>query len=284
MKTIIVPTDFSQTASNAADYAVHFAQQVKASRIVLLHAYEIPVAIDPMMPGIQIPEIDGFRESAEKRLYQFRAELLLKYSNTGLVFDIHAVYGSIVSALEDFGENNPIELVVMGITGGGALEETLIGSNTVHIAEHSHIPLIIVPAFSSFKPIQKLMFACDFNDAEKYIPVEQIGNVQALTGASLLVFNIETAPDEFEQTFPGTVMGESFAVHTVLEKLNPSYHFSHDENFIEGVNHFVDEQKIDLVITVPKEHNFFSQLFSSSHTKKLAFHSHVPILVLSKNN
>ncbi len=284
MKTIIVPTDFSATASNAADYAVQFAQQVKAERIVLLHAYEIPVAIDPMMPGIQIPEIDGFRESAEKRLYQFRADLLLKYSNTGLVFDIHAVYGSILSALEDFGENNSIELVVMGITGGGALEETLIGSNTVHIAEHSHIPLIIVPAKCGFKPIQKLVFACDFNDAEKYIPVNQIEMMQQLTGADLMVFNVEAEPDEFEQTFPGTVMGESFAVHTVLEKLNPSYHFSHDENFVEGINHFVDEQQIDLVITVPKEHNFFAQLFSASHTKKLAFHSHVPILVLSKNN
>lgn len=283
MKTIVVPTDFSATAANAADYAVHFAQQVKADRIVLLHAYEIPVAIDPMMPGIQIPEIDSFKESAEKRLYQFRSDLLLKYADTGMVFDILAVYGSILSALEDFSEKDPIELVVMGITGGGALEETLIGSNTVHIAEHSHIPLMIVPAKSPFKPIQKLLFACDFNDAEKYIPVKQIANIQQLTNASLLVFNIESAPDEFEQTFPGTVMGESFAVHSTLESLNPTYHFSHEENFVEGVNQFVDAQEIDVVITVPKEHNFFAQLFSSSHTKKLAFHSHVPILVLSKN-
>jgi nucleotide-binding universal stress UspA family protein len=53
---------------------------------------------------------------------------------------------------------------------------------------------------------------------------------------------------------------------------------------VNGINQFVDEQQVDLVITVPKEHNFFAQLFSSSHTKKLAFHSHVPILVLSKNN
>lgn len=282
MKTIVVPTDFSATASNAADYAVHFAQQVKAERIVLLHAYEIPVAIDPMMPGIQIPEIDGFKESAEKRLYEFRSELLLKYVNTGIVFDILAVYGSILSALEDFSEKDTIELVVMGITGGGALEETFIGSNTVHIAEHSHIPLMIVPAKSTFKPVQKLLFACDFNDAEKYIPVSQIANIQQLTKASLLVFNIEAEPDEFEQTFPGTVMGESFAVHSVLESLHPTYHFSHEKNFVEGVNKFVDENQIDLVITVPKEHNFFAQLFSSSHTKKLAFHSHVPILVLRK--
>ncbi len=282
MKTIVVPTDFSATAANAADYAVHFAQQVKAERIVLLHAYEIPVAIDPMMPGIQIPEIDGFKESAENRLYQFRADLLLKYVNTGIVFDILAVYGSILSALEDFSEKEPIELVVMGITGGGALEETLIGSNTVHIAEHSHIPLIIVPAKSPFRPIQKLLFSCDFYDAEKYIPVSQIANFQQLTNAALLVFNIESEPDEFEQTFPGTVMGESFAVHSVLESLNPTYHFSHAENFVEGINQFVDENQVDLVITVPKEHSFFAQLFSASHTKKLAFHSHVPLLVLSK--
>jgi nucleotide-binding universal stress UspA family protein len=282
MKTIVVPTDFSATAANAADYAVHFAQQVKAERIVLLHAYEIPVAIDPMMPGIQIPEIDGFKESAENRLYQFRADLLLKYVDTGIVFDILAVYGSILSALEDFSEKDPIELVVMGITGGGALEETLIGSNTVHIAEHSHIPLIIVPAKSPFRPIQKLLFSCDFYDAEKYIPVSQIANFQQLTNAALLVFNIESEPDEFEQTFPGTVMGESFAVHSVLESLNPTYHFSHAENFVEGINQFVDENQVDLVITVPKEHSFFAQLFSASHTKKLAFHSHVPLLVLSK--
>ena len=77
-------------------------------------------------------------------------------------------------------------------------------------------------------------------------------------------------------------MGESFAVHTVMDKLNPTYHYSHAKHFLDGVNQFVDEQGIDLVITVPKEHNFFERIFSSSHTKKLAFHSHVPVLVLSK--
>lgn len=284
MKTIVLPTDFSATASNAADYAVQFAKQVNAERIILLHAYEIPVAIDPMMPGIQIPEVDGFRETAESRLLQFRADLLVKYAETKIIFDTLAVYGSILSALEDLQEKDPIELVIMGITGGGALEETLIGSNTVHIAENTSLPLIIVPADTVFKPVKKLMFACDFNDAEKYIPVNQIAAFQQLTGSSLDVFNIEGEPSEFEETFPGTVMGESFAVHTVMDKLNPTYHFSHAKNFLDGVNQFVDEKGIDLVITVPKEHNFFERIFSSSHTKKLAFHSHVPVLVLSRQD
>lgn len=248
MKTIIVPTDFSATANNAADYAVHFAQQVNANRIILLHAYEIPVAIDPMMPGIQIPEIEGFKKGAEERLYQFRAGLIQKYADTNMVFDILAVYGSILSALEDLSNQEPIEMVVMGITGGGALTETFIGSNTVHIAENSELPLLIVPANAPFKPIQKLMFSCDFNDAEKYIPVEQIANIQALTNASLL-------------------------------KFDESVHGNH---FMEAINQFVDEQAIDLVISVPKEHAFFAKLFASSHTKQLAFHSHVPLLVLHK--
>lgn len=250
MKTIIVPTDFSATANNAADYAVHFAQQVNANRIILLHAYEIPVAIDPMMPGIQIPEIEGFKNAAEERLYQFRAGLLLKYANTNMVFDIVAVYGSILSALEDLANNAPIEMVVMGITGGGALEETLIGSNTVHIAENSHIPLLIVPANAPFKPIQKLMFVGDSNSAETYLPVDQIAQIQALTNASLQKFDAS----------------------------------AHSDHFMEAVNQFIDEQAIDLVISVPKEHSFFAKLFAKSHTKQLAFHSHVPLLVLHKNS
>ena len=35
---------------------------------------------------------------------------------------------------------------------------------------------------------------------------------------------------------------------------------------------------IDVIVTVPKEHSFLSGLFKTSHTKKLAYHSHVPII------
>jgi hypothetical protein len=42
----------------------------------------------------------------------------------------------------------------------------------------------------------------------------------------------------------------------------------------------VETREIDAIITVPRKHNFLSQLFKTSHTKKLAYHSNVPIIAI----
>ena len=43
MKKILVPTDFSETANKARDYAIQIAQQINAE-IVLLNTFHIPYA------------------------------------------------------------------------------------------------------------------------------------------------------------------------------------------------------------------------------------------------
>jgi nucleotide-binding universal stress UspA family protein len=49
---------------------------------------------------------------------------------------------------------------------------------------------------------------------------------------------------------------------------------------MDAVNQFVEDKEIDLIITVPKKHSFLSNIFRSSYTKKLAYHSHVPIIAV----
>lgn len=283
MNTIIVPTDFSDTASNAAQYAYQFAQQVNAQKILLVHSYELPIALDPLMPGIQIPALEGLKEGAEHRLEKFKMELLAKFPDGKLSVDTIADFGSIVSLLETIAEKEPIELIVMGITGGGALEEVFIGSNTLKVASELKVPLIIVPPRAVFKGISKLMLTCDFDEAEQYLPIELLKKIQAITHAKLHVFNIEGYTDEYAVKFPSNIMGEAFAVHTLLQELNPEYHYAHKDDYVEAVNDFADINGMNLIITVPKKHNFFEKLFSSSHTKQLAFHSHIPLLVANKN-
>ena len=44
MKTILVPTDFSKSANNAAEYAANFAIATKA-KILLFHVYNVPIIV-----------------------------------------------------------------------------------------------------------------------------------------------------------------------------------------------------------------------------------------------
>ena len=72
MKTIIVPTDFSETAANALNYAIEMAKEINAS-ITLLHAYIVPVSITPDTPIVVVAEED-LRRSTEAHLRKLKTE------------------------------------------------------------------------------------------------------------------------------------------------------------------------------------------------------------------
>jgi nucleotide-binding universal stress UspA family protein len=140
--------------------------------------------------------------------------------------------------------------------------------------------VIIIPASTSFTRIEEVMLTSDFDKADKTIPVQPVRKILAETKAKLFVFNIEEETDEYDIKYPANIVGESYAIHTLLQDLNPEYHFSQNKNYVEAVNQFALEYQIDLIIVIPKKHGFFESLFSPSHTKMLAFHSHVPLMVI----
>ncbi|MEO6219448.1 MAG: hypothetical protein ABIO81_03400, partial [Ginsengibacter sp.] len=65
-----------------------------------------------------------------------------------------------------------------------------------------------------------------------------------------------------------------------LGSYNPDFSFLRAYDFLEGINRFVETKEMDAIITVPRKHGFLSQLFKTSHTKKLAYHSHVPTIAI----
>jgi len=66
----------------------------------------------------------------------------------------------------------------------------------------------------------------------------------------------------------------------LLYGYKPEYLFENNNNFVEAVNIVALEKMVDLIITIPKKHGLFEGLFHSSATKKLAYHSNVPIMVI----
>jgi nucleotide-binding universal stress UspA family protein len=277
MKSILVPTDFSPTAKNAAMYALQLAQQLGIKRVVLYHSYEIPVTVDPLMPGIQMLDIESLKVNSGKSLENF--ELQIKAFANGVEIDHINEYGALADGLDDVCAKADAGLVVMGITGGSVLEEKLVGSNTVSVAKHTTVPVIIVPAEASFNRISSVMLASDFDKADTTVPVARIKKLLNQTQAKFYVFHVEKNEPV---AIPSEVMAEDYAIHGALEELHPSYHFAQHKNFAEAVNDFVSDHQVDLIISVPKEHGFFAGLFSESHTKMLAFHSHVPVMVVHR--
>ena len=144
MKTILVPIDFSATATNASNYALALAKQYSINRIVLYNAYQAPVSVDPMVPTVQLLDIDLMKKSSQEGLTQAK-KALEHLDSKDIQIDTFSEYNILTGGINELCAAVSADLVVMGITGGGAVTETLIGSNAVSVSQHSKLPVIIVP-------------------------------------------------------------------------------------------------------------------------------------------
>ena len=96
------------------------------------------------------------------------------------------------------------------------------------------------------------------------------------------VLHIEEGGRHPERMQPSGVTGESYALYKLLKDIHPEYHFIKSEGFVETVNDFAKKHMIDLIITAPRKHSFFETLFAPTHTKRLAFHSSIPVAIVRR--
>ena len=69
-----------------------------------------------------------------------------------------------------------------------------------------------------------------------------------------------------------------------LAETNHIYYFSENEDLITGINDFVKERKADMIVTIPHRHSLLERLFHESNSKKIAFHTAIPLLTLPDNH
>lgn len=279
MKTILVPTDFSETARNAAHYSIELAKQVKASKIILYNAYQVPISIDPAMPIMQLMNMDELKSVSISGLERLKTEL--EPLSNRIELEILGEFNVLSVGIDDACKQTNADLIVIGITGtGGGFEEVFIGSNTISVVKHSAIPVLIVPGNVTYKPVKEILLVCDFKKVEETTPVAPLKQILQDTEANLLVLNVaETAIGKDEETTK-----QKQLLTNLLADYNPEFHFIEGKNFTEAVNDFTDKNMVDLIITIPKKHGFFDSIFRQSHTKKLAFHTHVPLLCMHEEH
>ena len=274
MKSILIPTDFSSTALNAADYAIGFAKQLRIDHIILYNAWQ-PISITDPMSTLVIAEIDAIKETSKTQLDN-EVERLKQIAPLHITIEPLSEMALLESGVAEICKNRDIAYIVMGITGGGALDETLIGSNTISISRNTTIPVVIVPKDCTYQYIAKAIFLSDFKDINTSVPQQQIKDFLDVAMPELEVVNFD--PDfNREQVEPAL---EKFALHQVLRAYHPEYKYSLRTDFEDAVNEFAEDDNVQLIINVAKKHGWLYKVLHPSYTTKLAFHTKIPLMVI----
>ncbi len=270
MKTFLVPVDFSEISINAAEYAVSMAASVGDTQIILYNVYDkVTFGIGGDHNG------EGSRKSVSAGEL---ADLKTSLPNPeNLTITSVSEEGSFVSTLEKYVAANKIDLVIIGITGSSRIKQVFMGTNTLNIIRHINIPVMIIPPDAKFTGIKSVVFTSDFKNVAATTPFTSLITILDLFKPQITILNVDSehyieVTEEYKK--------ERAVLEDKLAAYDPQFSFLRAFDFLEGINRFVDTQNIDAIITVPKKHNFLSQLFVTSHTKKLAYHSDVPIIAI----
>ena len=271
MKTIIVPTDFSPIATNAMNFAAEMAVNINAS-LMLLHVYQVPVSMTDV--PVVLVSADELKKESEAKLQEIKNALAHITSGKIKVYT-EARMGDVSGELEDVCKHIKPFAVIMGTRGTSGVERVLFGSTTLTAIRHLTWPVIVVPPGKEYGTgIKKIGFACDFDKVVESTPIRFIKNMVKEFGAELHVLNVDYEGRHFKPETPE----ESLMLNTLLEGLNPSYHFIENADIEDGINNFVERNNVDLLITIPKKHKLLDSLFKHSSTKELVTRSHVPVM------
>ena len=272
MKTIIVATDFSPVALNAAAYAVKMATSLGAN-MLLFNVYEFLPNYTEMVFDVNV---DDLKKSATSQLSKFKADLL-EQTNAQFIINTEVRMGVFEDELISICERLNPYAVIMGSQGKSTAENILMGSHAGKTINHFTWPIITVPPTFTFSAIKKIGIAYDF---EKEIEVNLVADIKLLAqdfGASIDILNT-AHEDEFNENF----IFLSRMVENSFKPFEIKYHFLTSNQLEDGILNYVNTNNIDLLIVMPKHHNLFQKLFHKSHSKQLVLHCHVPVMSVNK--
>lgn len=273
METIIVATDFSAPAANAANYAAELAKYFSA-KLVLVNAYPFPPANYEM--GFSVPVISAIKDSAEERLENLRRELCEVHEWN---FDIESVaeMGAPFDVIEAVAKDQNADLVVMGIVGdAGVLKESLMGSTALKICRGLAIPTFIIPEKAKYHRIHKISFACDLDKTEETDLVYVAKYFSKVFDSELEIVHVERPEEEMSVEKAKT----SAYVETKLEDVKHKAVSVTGRNIGQELEEYFAWHQTDVVMLNPKKHDLFHNLFKHSVTKDLVFHMKIPLLAI----
>lgn len=272
MKTILVPTDFSVKAENIIEYAAELAKSINA-RIILFHVYHPPAMISEIPDAQPMHDIE---ETCMDHLKTLADRIHLKYGEDMQV-ECQCQCGFAVDEIKYYQEHHKIDLIVMGMRGAGYLSERLMGSITTSLMYKSIYPVLAIGENVRFRPIQKIVLACDFADGTNYKVLAPLKRMAQLLGAHIHVLHVVGAAEKIHN-LRETPAGKALA--EVLEGAEHSFHYLENKDIVEGINTFIHAHGIDLTVMIPRTHSLLENIFQEPHTKRMAFHADVPLLSL----
>lgn len=275
MKSILVPTDFSENANVAIEYACELGKLLGAD-VLIVNTYLPPLSKYNKANPLIEDESEKAKLNAEKKLLSISK--VIKDQFSPLECKTKFVIGGIVESIENLIVAHKIELVIMGTRGASGLDKLLFGSNTTRVIEKVNCPVLAVPRDVPFEIPKRIVYATDFHNAE-LDHIQELATIANAFKAEIMMVHITT---DSEAMLSEEMLKRNFAkrVSEITDYSPITYFVKYEEHITRALDSFTKQVNGDWISIFTHKRSFFEKLYNPSLTKSLAYHARIPLLAI----
>jgi len=278
MKNILVFTDFSEVADNAAEYALKMAVELKAN-VVLFHAIDTRVNDIPYR-NEGITNYDKLeKESLHKLdLLANKLEIVLNGEFFKPRISFFTKAGNLKDMVSSLVNYHKIELLVMGARLYPDYPGYLFGNKIREVVEEHPCSILLLHGKTKFRTIKNILYITDLRYCDLDI-IEQLTSYANLLNAHVTILHVCT------DGLPVLLNEEASAIFkdSIATQINYKHLYFLETESCDtklAINKMFENQDEDVLVIAHKKYHFFNHLFRQHTKKESLMYSRLPIIII----
>lgn len=272
MKTIIFPTDFSENSLGALKWAIAFCRRYDAKLLILNTSFS-----GGSGTGMLVNLRERLMKDANGRMKALLKKIMesTDYGDvSGIKIETECRYESTIEGILDAVDDHKAMLICMGTRGATGVE-VILGSNTSAVIARAEVPVLVVPETAEFDVVKHIAFATNLNEAD-FSKLKQLASLASHFEANLEFIHFSLPGQSFEDS---NVDEYAEKIRTEMDYANVTLKLVKAEDVDDGIADYIEQNDVDILIMLRRNRSFWQRLFQRSHTRELALHSKVPLLI-----
>lgn len=270
---ILIPTDFSDNARSAAEYAIRLYRD-KPCTFYFLHVWTYTNTGGRTY--ISSNYIDVLKNNAEKQLAEVKEQAEDDIIGRDHLFESIFTTDPFIDSITDAIKTKNINLLVMGTKGATGAQEFLFGSNAVTVISRVKLcPILLIPKGYEFKTPKTIGYPTDFIRpyGPELVPIRDLVSLHDSTINILHINNKDGLSETQRNNFN--------ILQDYLKDISHTFYWKSDYTRKElAIKDFIDENAIDILTMIHYKHGFIEDLIKEPVIKKLGYHSDIPFMVI----
>ena len=266
MKTILVPTDFSECAEHALKHACVLARKTKA-KIILLNV----IVSDN---SENAPFMMALLKETKKKMNRLKE---LPIWNKVEMRDFIEV-GDVSEKVNAAAKKHKADIIVMGTHGAKGLNDVLIGSNAERVVRDAEVPVLSIQDGKENMQIKNIVFATDFSEETKLV-FPFIKSFADVFEAKCHLLKI-IADSNFKARNLAKKEGEHFLKENGFGKY-PITILSDFKSKASGISRFAEVNKADVIALGTHGRHGLAHFLKGSIAEDVVNYSFLPVLTVN---